>query len=907
MPETTAKLLAVSEVSPTTELTEQMTRTNPGDGDNWEGIEDTIAFPDDKNYMKINNTEKLYYDHITYLENDISFRAIKRGVLEDFLVGNYCGDGIDPRDEIPLLQAKMGKEKPIHNVINYQAAIETGLSEYDWYDWLYDRGMYLQLAFEPKNPAKAYDGQPEWALDTYVGGSHDTDFERWAASIISFCETDGDIIYIRPMSEMNGDWTVWGDGVYAGNTPANYRAAWQYLWQVFEDAGANQYLKWIWCPVAPLSVSEATSCWTDYYPGDAYVDIIGMNGYNFGEVDWSFWRSFDEVFLAGYEEFKGNTTKDLYICEIGCNALGGNKPAWIIDAFWKMRNEYPRFVACTWFNMKEPSDDTINYRWDENQQTINAYKEGIMFRRECSWSGTEDCIHRVKHAVGSLVVGMGTNPPDTDPIIEKVATLSLEGDILTNIPISGDLWMYFENMTYVESNVWVNIALPKPTLSQDIYDGDIMNQNLGNIFGNPASEATLKVTGLTNATPPTKNITKDTIKANNLSEITPQIGSIQGGSAAFGSATGERVQLLGDDQSGSLAAYNAINEKTVQVSADGVDFSADSISAGVIHATGTPEATYSMETLAEWYDQIAFGNNFKQHIAQQFQATETCQTVYVRLKINRHNFRPAHSVRVRLREDNSNYPTGAILAEQDIYVQNTFITYFNVPLSGAITSGTKYWVELDSSVYLSNDYPLYVWGEDGADDYGAGLCKGFNGVWNTLNNHDIGLQVYKLTSSPVIAASQDFRVDGTLFGPTRKIILPLFHGGANGSGIDSTIDYLRRNSTASIGGGGAHLTGGDYYWAPDDWAGQSFAFYFECTIASENGQDISCILRDTDNGTNLAVITTANTAFATYSSAQLTMPSLETTIRLGLRTDNASYWAYVASAYIVAYCGSTGM
>jgi hypothetical protein len=283
------------------------------------------------------------------------------------------------------------------------------------------------------------------------------------------------------MSEMNGDWVTWGRDVYAGNTPANYRAAWQRIHGIFAAEGANPYVKWIWCPVADLSAADATSTWTDFYPGNSYVDIIGMNGYNFGNVSWSFWRSFEEIYTYSYNEFKDNTTKDLYICEIGCNYLGGNKAEWIKDAFMQLRTNYPRIVAATWFNMKEPTDSTINYKFNENAITSAAFAANAFFRRNCGWCGTTNCIHRVNHADDSPILGLGANPPDTVPITEKVATISWDGDILTNVPINGQLWMYFENKSYVEENVWVQLKTPKPVTSQDIYDGDILRYNLSHL------------------------------------------------------------------------------------------------------------------------------------------------------------------------------------------------------------------------------------------------------------------------------------------------------------------------------------------------------------------------------------------------------------------------------------------
>ena len=143
-----ARLLNVTEDSPRTQLSAAMTRLAPADGADLTDIDDTIAFPPGRNFMKINNTEKLRYEDTETDFGSIAFENITRGVLADFLIGFYAGDGISPEGNMRFLQNTLGPHKPIYNFINYQAATETGLSDYDWYDWLYEEGMYLQLAFE---------------------------------------------------------------------------------------------------------------------------------------------------------------------------------------------------------------------------------------------------------------------------------------------------------------------------------------------------------------------------------------------------------------------------------------------------------------------------------------------------------------------------------------------------------------------------------------------------------------------------------------------------------------------------------------------------------------------------------------------------------------------------------------
>jgi len=316
----------------------------------------------------------------------------------------------------------------------------------------------------------------------------------------------------------------------------------------------------------------------------------------------------------------------------------------------------------------------------------------------------------------------------------------------------------------------------------------------------------------------------------------------------------------------------------------------------------------SMETLAEPYlDAISFGTNSTwQRVAQQFQAVEDMSMCFISVLMHRHHYRPAHTVIVRLRTDASGTP-GDILDSANIFVQNTYDTYFEIELIAELTNGVKYWVEFDSSAYLYNLYPLYIYGQDDSDDYPAGLCKRYNGTWVTLSNTDIGLEVYKTTAVPTLLVDQDFMVGGTLLGPTRKIILPLLHGGAiDGGGTGNMTDYTQRNSGIAIASGGLGIFGSEYYWAPSDWLGQDFSFFFEACIRSPGGVDVSAMLWDEANGANLAVFTTASTGWAVYSSSELIMPTVDSSLRLCMRTADMGYWCQVSNAYIMVNCGSSG-
>src|SRR5205085_1192437 len=89
------------------------------------------------------------------------------------------------------------------------------------------------------------------------------------AYLTEFAKTAGSIgtpMFLRYASEMNGSWTR-----YSGN-PAQYREKWKIVATAFRKYAPNVAL--IWCPNhSPEKAIEG------YYPGDDFVDWVGVNFY----------------------------------------------------------------------------------------------------------------------------------------------------------------------------------------------------------------------------------------------------------------------------------------------------------------------------------------------------------------------------------------------------------------------------------------------------------------------------------------------------------------------------------------------------------------------------------------------------------------------------------------------------
>lgn len=229
-----------------------------------------------------------------------------------------------------------------------------------------DLGATPEITWEPWNPANGTN-QPAYAMNKIAGGAHDAYIKSWAKAIAAY----GKPVRIRFAHEMNGTWYPWAVGVN-GTTAANHKQAWSRVRSLFNAAGATNAIL-VWCPNIPF---PGTPSLASIYPGDSAVDMVALDGYNWGtSQSWSTWGSFSDVFGAGVSEMKALTSKPLVLGEVGCAEAGGDKAAWIADMF-EVLDANPSVRGFTWFNCAKETD----WRVESTQASLDSFQAGLARR-----------------------------------------------------------------------------------------------------------------------------------------------------------------------------------------------------------------------------------------------------------------------------------------------------------------------------------------------------------------------------------------------------------------------------------------------------------------------------------------------------------------------------------------------
>jgi len=212
--------------------------------------------------------------------------------------------------------------------------------------------------------------QPVFGLKNLVAGEFDPFIESWAFGLAAY----GKPVMLRFGHEMNGDWYPWAVGVN-GNTAEDFVAAWRYIHDIFKAAGASN-VAWVWSPIAGSATPsrQVNLVIEDVYPGDEYVDWIGMSGFNFGTTQqpWGVagWETFSQIFFASYTRIGAIADKPIVIAETASTEEGGDKPAWITSTFsTELPERFPNVRAVVWFNIIKETD----WRVESSPESLRAF------------------------------------------------------------------------------------------------------------------------------------------------------------------------------------------------------------------------------------------------------------------------------------------------------------------------------------------------------------------------------------------------------------------------------------------------------------------------------------------------------------------------------------------------------
>ena len=235
---------------------------------------------------------------------------------------------------------------------------------------LYDKypGAAIMVSWEPRQLGSTT------ALTTahIANGHHDAYIRQQAQRIASY----GRRIIIRLGHEMNIDQFSWGSLAEDATKQANFKAMWTRIWNIFRQEGANAFVDWNWCPNMRAPVSPRASLMKNWYPGDAYVDYLGVDCYNWAASKNLAWYPPAQLYPQALQEVAacdGTGKKGIIIGETGCHSVGGDKALWFRDmiSYFKAAPEAERVKGIAYFHYNM---DGAQWRVDYPSSALDDYR-----------------------------------------------------------------------------------------------------------------------------------------------------------------------------------------------------------------------------------------------------------------------------------------------------------------------------------------------------------------------------------------------------------------------------------------------------------------------------------------------------------------------------------------------------
>jgi endoglucanase len=252
----------------------------------------------------------------------------------DLPFGAYDPGGDFTDDPVPVIE---------HLFLPWEDVYLPSLNEAD--DYAMARHRALLVTLEPWTWSRSERNRPDVLRKGIAGGVYDQNM-RDICTALGSLKSPVTLRWAHEMEDKNGQfiWSNW--------EPATYIASYRRMIDICRKAAPS--IRFMWSPLGDAGMEA-------YYPGDAYVDVVGISV--FGLQAWDKLHlghdsSYLDVFAPKYARAAA-FGKPVVVAELGYSGDQAYVDAWENSVRVK-RPEYPDLVGVVYFNQREV------YPWPDN-------------------------------------------------------------------------------------------------------------------------------------------------------------------------------------------------------------------------------------------------------------------------------------------------------------------------------------------------------------------------------------------------------------------------------------------------------------------------------------------------------------------------------------------------------------
>jgi Glycosyl hydrolase family 26 len=255
--------------------------------------------------------------------------------------------------------------------------------------WIRDTGAVPFIRLMLRSSHEQNVSEPVFTLDRIIRGDFDGDLRSWARAARDFASP----LLVEYGTEVNGRWFSWnglwnGGGSSSGygdptlaDGPERFRDSYRHIVRVMREEGASN-VTWVFHVNNRDIPDEPWNRMEQYYPGDEWVDWIGVSVYGAQTPLDDEWPEFREVMDGAYPRLASlSASKPIVLLEFAVTT--GHKDvdqaAWAEQALRDLVSlRWPRVIGFSWWNEAWQNDD--NPAHDTNMRVQDSAALAGVFR-----------------------------------------------------------------------------------------------------------------------------------------------------------------------------------------------------------------------------------------------------------------------------------------------------------------------------------------------------------------------------------------------------------------------------------------------------------------------------------------------------------------------------------------------
>ncbi len=245
--------------------------------------------------------------------------------------------------------------------------------------WIRDAGSIPYIRLMLRSSSDEDIAEPTFTLQNIIDGKFDKDLVAWCDSARDF----GTPIIAEYGTEVNGSWFSWngkwnGAGTLNGygdptqpDGPERFKDAYRHIIQVCRGENAKN-ITWVFHVNDSDDPDVGWNRLENYYPGDQWIDWIGVSVYSALTPQDTYWNDFRPDMDSVYARVAALApTKPIILAEFGVtdkNPLG-NQADWARAALTDITAfRWPRLIGFSWWNEWWQNDENAAHDTDMRVQ-----------------------------------------------------------------------------------------------------------------------------------------------------------------------------------------------------------------------------------------------------------------------------------------------------------------------------------------------------------------------------------------------------------------------------------------------------------------------------------------------------------------------------------------------------------